>query len=400
MQLQKLSPDIFHEDSKLFDRAVLALQDGSVFYGYSIGHFSTSFGEVVFNTSMTGYQEIISDPSYAGQIITLTYPHVGNVGCNQEDLEAKKIFSKGLIIRDIPSKYSNYRAHESLTNFLKKNRIVAIAGIDTRKLTRHLRINGAINGAIVTFKDRPEFSFDDAVKKALASAKSCESLSGKNLAREVSTEKTYDWKDGLWRVEPKILNYKTLVVVFDLGVKANILRNFSNLGVEIVVVPYDTSYEDVLKLGAQGILLSNGPGDPEPCDNIIKVAKLAINDKFPIFGICLGHQILAIASGAKTKKMKVGHHGANHPVKDLETGKVFITSQNHGFVVDEKSLNNNIKITHRSLFDNSIQGISLKNSPAFGFQGHPEASPGPHDLSNIFYKFLSLINSNNTSKSV
>ena len=398
LQLHKMSSDVLHEDSKLFDRAVLALQDESIFYGYSIGYLNTSSGEIVFNTSMTGYQEIISDPSYAGQIITLTYPHIGNVGCNQEDLESEKIFSKGLIIRDIPRNYSNHRADESLINFLKKNRIVAIAGIDTRRLTRHLRINGAISGAIVTFKNKSEFSFDDAVKKALSLAKSCESLSGKNLAREVSTEKTYSWKAGLWKHKPKLCKNKILIVVFDLGVKTNILRNFINLGVKILVVPYKTSYEEVLKSGAHGILLSNGPGDPEPCDHIISVAKAAIKDKFPIFGICLGHQILAIASGAKTKKMKVGHHGANHPVKDLDTGNVFITSQNHGFVVDEKSINSNIEITHRSLFDNSIQGIRHKYSPAFGFQGHPEASPGPHDLSNIFNTFLSLINSKNKSK--
>ena len=400
MQLLKLSSDVFHEENKLFDRAVLALKDGSVFYGYSIGHLGTSSGEVVFNTSMTGYQEIISDPSYAGQIITLTYPHIGNVGCNQEDLESIKIFSKGLIVREIPITYSNYRADESLVNFLKKNRIVAIAGIDTRKLTRHIRMNGATSGAIVTFKNKLDFSLGDALKKALSLAKSCKSLSGQNLALEVSTEKKYSWKDCLWKHKPKTSSSNILIVVYDLGVKTNILRNFVNLGVEVLVVPYKTSYEEVLNTGAHGIFLSNGPGDPEPCSEIIDVAKTAIQNKFPIFGICLGHQILAIASGAKTKKMKVGHHGANHPVKDLETGKVFITSQNHGFVVDEKSINNNVKITHRSLFDNSIQGISHKTSPAFGFQGHPEASPGPHDLSNIFFKFLSLIKSNYTTKSI
>jgi carbamoyl-phosphate synthase small subunit len=276
---------------------------------------------------------------------------------------------------------------------------VAIAGIDTRKLTRHLRVNWAINGAIVTFNNKSEFSFDDAVKKALSLSRSCKSLSGKNLAKEVTTDTKYSWKDSTWNFQTTAGSSKTLIVVFDLGVKTNILRNFANLGVNVLVVPYKTSYKEALKLGANGIFLSNGPGDPEPCKEVIDVAKEAIQDKLPIFGICLGHQILAIASGAKTKKMKVGHHGANHPVKDLTTGKVFITSQNHGFVVDEESVTDNIEITHRSLFDNSIQGLSHKISPAFGFQGHPEASPGPHDLSNIFYKFLSLIQSNDTTKS-
>jgi carbamoyl-phosphate synthase small subunit len=302
LQLQKLLSNVFHVENELFDRAVLVLKDGAVFYGFSIGHQGTSSGEVVFNTSMTGYQEIISDPSYMGQMITLTYPHIGNVGCNQEDLEAKKIFSNGLIIREAPKNYSNYRASESLINFLKKNRIVAIAGIDTRKLTRHLRVNGAINGAIVTFNNKSEFSFDDAVKKALSLSRSCKSLSGKNLAKEVTTDTKYSWKDSTWNFQTTAGSSKTLIVVFDLGVKTNILRNFANLGVNVLVVPYKTSYKEALKLGANGIFLSNGPGDPEPCKEVIDVAKEAIQDKLPIFGICLGHQILAIASGAKTKK--------------------------------------------------------------------------------------------------
>ena len=400
MQLQKLLSEVVQGGNEIFDRAVLALNDGSVFNGYSIGYQSSTSGEVVFNTSMTGYQEIISDPSYMGQIITLTYPHIGNVGCNDEDIESKKIFCSGLIVRDLPKNYSNYRADESLVSFLKKNRIVAIAGIDTRKLTRHLRKNGEVSGAIVTFKIKAGFSFDDAVKKAFSSANLCKPLTGKNLAKEVSTIERYSWGHPTWNFEKKINNCEALIVVYDLGVKYNILRYFANLSSKLVVVPYTTSYQEVLKLGADGIFLSNGPGDPEPCTEIIDVAKSAIKDKLPIFGICLGHQILAIASGAKTKKMKVGHHGANHPVKDLATGKVFITSQNHGFVVDEESVKGNLKITHRSLFDNSIQGLCHKTSPAFGFQGHPEASPGPHDISNIFCKFLSSIQSNTTSKSV
>lgn len=400
MQLQKLLPEAFYSGNEIFDRAVLALKDGTVFYGYSIGFEGVTTGEVVFNTSMTGYQEILSDPSYKGQIITLTYPHIGNVGCNKIDIESNNIFSNGLIIRDLPKSFSNYRAEESLVNFLKKNRIIAIAGIDTRKLTRHLRINGATNGTIISFKAKSKFSHEHAVQKALSLSNSCESLTGKNLAKEVTTKKKYFWNERTWNSPLQENESEILVVVYDLGVKMNILRNFANLSVKVLVVPYHTSYDEVLKLGPSGLFLSNGPGDPEPCNEIIDIAKAAIEDKLPILGICLGHQILAIASKAKTKKMKVGHHGANHPVQDLATGKVFITSQNHGFIVDEESINENLEITHRSLFDNSIQGISHRTSPALGFQGHPEASPGPHDLSNIFYNFISLIKTHNNTKSV
>ncbi len=394
MLLEKLLSGVFQEGQEVFDRAILALTDGSIFHGYSIGFQSSTSGEVVFNTSMTGYQEIISDPSYAGQIITLTYPHIGNVGCNKDDLESKKIVSNGLIIRDLPKNHSSHRAEESLMSFLKKNRVVAIAGIDTRKLTRNLRLNGAINGSIVTFQNKSKFLPEVAQKKAISLSNSCKSLSGKNLAKEVSTKKKYTWKETTWNFKSKNEDCKILIVVYDLGVKINILRNLVNLGVKIVVVPYETTYSEILRLGANGIFLSNGPGDPEPCVEIIDVAKSAIEDKLPIFGICLGHQILAIASGAKTKKMKVGHHGANHPVQELETGNVFITSQNHGFIVDEDSVKENLTITHRSLFDNSIQGLAHKTAPAFGFQGHPEASPGPHDLKEFFLKFLSIIESN------
>ena len=366
--------------------AILVLADGSVFYGKSIGYSAFSIGEVVFNTAMTGYQEILTDPSYAGQIVTLTYPHIGNTGTNGEDTESNQVYAAGLIIRDLPLLHSNFRSDTSLSDYLIKNKIVAIADIDTRRLTRILRDKGAQPGCIMTGK------IDE--KKAQELALSFGSMAGKDLAKEVTCDEIYQWTQGEWQlgkgyVEAK--NPEFNIVAYDFGVKHNILRMLAERGCHIQVVPAKTSAEAVLALNPDGIFLSNGPGDPEPCDYAIESIKTLLATKKPIFGICLGHQLLGLAVGGKTKKMAFGHHGANHPVQDLDSGKVMITSQNHGFEVDEHSLPQNVKITHRSLFDNSVQGIELTDQTAFSFQGHPEASPGPNDVAALFDKFIDEI---------
>lgn len=366
--------------------AILALADGSIFKGVSIGIEGQTSGEVVFNTAMTGYQEILTDPSYREQIVTLTYPHIGNVGTNAEDAESEKVQLAGLVIREVPRPHSNFRSTQDFSEYLKQNRVVAIAGIDTRRLTRILRDKGAQNGCIMAGK------VDEAA--ALKAAQMFPGLKGMDLAKVVSTTKTYDWTQPTWigpdeNRAPVTAKYH--VVAYDFGVKYNILRMLVDRGCKVTVVPAQTSAEDVLKLKPDGVFLSNGPGDPEPCDYAIAAAKVFIAKKIPLFGICLGHQILGLASGAKTLKMKFGHHGANHPVQDVELGRVLITSQNHGFAVDENTLPGNVVITHKSLFDGSLQGIRLNDAPAFSFQGHPEASPGPHDVDYLFDQFVQLL---------
>jgi carbamoyl-phosphate synthase small subunit len=363
--------------------AVLALADGTVFDGVSIGVDGMSDGEVVFNTAITGYQEILTDPSYCRQIVTLTYPHVGNTGTNSEDMESAKVHVAGLVIRDLPLAYSSWRAEYSLDTFLRSSGVVAIADLDTRKLTRILREKGAQNGCIHAGTREPG--------KALARARAFAGLKGMDLARVVSTREPYQWNDGtLWprvdRVPGK--TQRLHVVAMDFGIKRNILRVLSDYGCRMTVVPATTTAEDILRLGPDGVFLSNGPGDPEPCDYAIAAIERLLAERIPVFGICLGHQLLALASGARTVKMKFGHHGANHPVQDIESGRVMITSQNHGFAVDESSLPANLVATHRSLFDGSLQGIERTDCAAFGFQGHPEASPGPHDLTALFERFL------------
>lgn len=365
------------------EQAILVLADGSVFRGRSIGAEGYTIGEVVFNTSMTGYQEILTDPSYYQQLVTLTYPHIGNTGTNNEDFESNNVYASGLIIRDLPLLHSNFRSNASLSDYLKQHNVVAIADIDTRRLTRILRDKGAQAGCIMTGE------VDEA--KALELAKSFGSMAGKDLAQEVTCKELYQWKEGEWQLGKGYVaqtNPQYHVVAYDFGVKRNILRMLAQRGCRVTVVPAKTSADAVLALNPDGIFLSNGPGDPEPCHYAIKaIQKLLLSQK-PIFGICLGHQLLGLASGGKTKKMAFGHHGANHPVQDLATQKVMITSQNHGFEVDEHSLPQNVKITHRSLFDNSVQGIELTNQSAFSFQGHPEASPGPNDVAYLFDKFV------------
>lgn len=365
------------------EQAILVLADGSVFRGRSIGAEGYTIGEVVFNTSMTGYQEILTDPSYYQQLVTLTYPHIGNTGTNDEDFESSNVYASGLIIRDLPLLHSNFRSNAGLSNYLKQHNVVAIADIDTRRLTRILRDKGAQAGCIMTGE------VDEA--KALEMAKSFGSMAGKDLAQEVTCKELYQWKDGEWQLGKGYVaqaNSQYHVVAYDFGVKRNILRMLAQRGCRVTVVPAKTSADAVLALNPDGIFLSNGPGDPEPCHYAIEaIQKLLLSQK-PIFGICLGHQLLGLASGGKTKKMAFGHHGANHPVQDLVTQKVMITSQNHGFEVDEHSLPQNVKITHRSLFDNSVQGIELTNQLAFSFQGHPEASPGPNDVAYLFDKFV------------
>jgi len=370
--------------------AILALADGTIFYGDSIGISGLSVGEVVFNTSMTGYQEILTDPSYCKQIVTLTYPHIGNTGSNKDDMESTKAQAAGLVIRNESIIESSWRSEESLNSFLRSNNTVAISNIDTRKLTKLLRDKGAQSGCIMA----GEINENIAIKKA----KEFPGLVGMDLAKEVCTSDFYEWNEGSLfenRINA-IKNDKNIykVVAYDYGVKSNILRLLSDLGCQLTVVPAETSVEDVLNLKPSGVFLSNGPGDPEACDYAIESVAKLLEKNIPIFGICLGYQLLALAAGAKTVKMKFGHHGANHPVIDVDSGKVIITSQNHGFAVDEDSLPKNIKITHKSLFDGSLQGIRIIDKDAFGFQGHPEASPGPHDLMYIFNDFIKMIKNN------
>jgi carbamoyl-phosphate synthase small subunit len=377
----------------LTDQAVLALEDGSVFLGRSIGADSAqagaAVGEVVFNTAMTGYQEILTDPSYARQLVTLTYPHIGNTGCNPEDEESERPMAAGLIVRDCPLVHSSWRARESLPEYLRRNGVVAIADIDTRRLTRILREKGAQGGAIITGK-----SVDP--QAAIEKARSFPGMQGMDLAREVTTAEAYEWSEGSWDLDATAWNKVTAkrhVVAYDFGVKRNILRMLADRGCRVTVVPATTPADAALALQPDGIFLSNGPGDPEPCDYAIDAIREFIALKVPMFGICLGHQLLGLAAGARTVKMKFGHHGANHPVQDLATGQVMITSQNHGFAVDEESLPRGVSPTHRSLFDGSLQGIELTRAPAFGFQGHPEASPGPHDIAPVFDRFIASIES-------
>ncbi len=364
--------------------AVLALQDGTVFHGTSVGAEGQTIGEVVFNTAMTGYQEILTDPSYCRQIVTLTYPHIGNTGTTSEDMEAAKIHASGLIIRDSSMVASNWRVERSLTEFLKLGETVAIADIDTRKLTRIIREKGAQSGCIMTGKV--------AVDKAVAHAGKFPGLAGMDLAKFVTTDDSYQWCHGTtFGKKPRILSRRIApyhVVAYDFGVKRNILRLLSDLDCRMTVVPAKTPAEEALALAPDGIFLSNGPGDPEPCDYAINAIQSLLEAGLPIFGICLGHQLLALAAGGKTMKMKFGHHGANHPVQDLKTGQVLITSQNHGFAVDEESLPDGVQATHRSLFDGTLQGLELVGRPAFSFQGHPEASPGPHDVMPLFERFV------------
>jgi len=370
---------------------LLALADGSVFYGESIGAEGKTVGEVVFNTAMTGYQEILTDPSYSQQIVTLTYPHIGNVGVTEEDSESSQLAVSGLIIRDVSLVHSNWRSELSLSDYLIQHHIVAIAGIDTRRLTRILRQTGAQSGCILTGESLNETS-------VIASAKEFLGLKGMDLVKDVTTTETYEWNQGVWNLETgyaeaglTVADAKFHVVAYDFGVKRNILRLLVDRQCRMTVVPATTSAKEVLALQPDGVFLSNGPGDPEPCDYAITAIQTLLEQSIPIFGICLGHQLLALASGAKTEKMKFSHHGANHPVKDLETGQVLITSQNHGFSVDENSLPHNVKATHRSLFDKSLQGISFTDKPAFSFQGHPEASPGPHDVEGLFDRFIDIM---------
>ncbi|WP_339616064.1 glutamine-hydrolyzing carbamoyl-phosphate synthase small subunit [uncultured Gilvimarinus sp.] len=366
--------------------ALLVLEDGSVFRGTAIGADGLSVGEVVFNTSMTGYQEILTDPSYARQIVTLTYPHIGNTGTTPEDEECATIWSAGLVIRDLPRLSSNFRQSQSLDDYLKQKDVVGIADIDTRRLTRILRDKGAQNGCIV--------AGDIDEVKALEAAKAFPGLKGMDLAKEVSCEAPYKWTEGSWSLgsgHSDIVETRFKVVAYDYGVKRNILRMLADRGCDITVVPAKTPAADVLAMNPDGIFLANGPGDPQPCDYAIAAIKEILTTNIPVFGICLGHQLLALAAGAKTVKMKFGHHGGNHPVQDTATGLVMITAQNHGFAVDESTLPANVKTTHKSLFDGSLQGIHLTDKPAFSFQGHPEASPGPHDADGLFDHFIELI---------
>lgn len=369
-----------------FPPAILALADGTVFRGYSIGAAGHTIGEVVFNTAITGYQEILTDPSYSRQIVTLTYPHIGNVGVNREDVEATKVHAAGLIIKDLPILASNFRKEHTLSHYLKGEKVVAIAGIDTRKLTRILREKGAQNGCILAGEDN--------VQKAIDLARSFPGLSGMDLAKVVSVTEPYEWTQTEWalgRGYGKQEAPKYHVVAYDFGVKFNILRMLAERGCRVTVVPAQTSAADVLAYNPDGVFLSNGPGDPEPCDYAIAATKEFLERRIPTFGICLGHQIMGLAVGAKTLKMKTGHHGANHPVKDLQDSRVVITSQNHGFAVDPESLPANARVTHVSLFDGTLQGFELTDRPAFCFQGHPEASPGPHDIAYLFDRFTAAM---------
>ena len=367
--------------------AILALEDGSIFRGVAIGATGQSTGEVVFNTSMTGYQEILTDPSYAHQIVTLTYPHIGNTGTNSEDEESEFVWSAGLVIRDLPLMASNWRNTQPLDEYLIANNVVAIADIDTRRLTRILREKGAQSGCIVAGDN-----IDEAA--ALAAAKGFAGLKGMDLAKEVTVKEAYNWTGSTWDLvegNRKKADGHLKVVAYDYGVKRNILRMLVERGCDLTVVPAQTSAKDVLAMNPDGVFLSNGPGDPEPCDYAIAAIKEILQTDTPVFGICLGHQLLALASGAKTEKMKFGHHGANHPVQDLDTKVVMITSQNHGFAVSEESMPSHLRATHKSLFDGSLQGIERTDKQAFSFQGHPEASPGPHDVAPLFDRFIEIM---------
>ena len=379
--------DLFPAEPDAGGPALLALADGTVFRGRSIGAPGQSIGEVVFNTAMTGYQEIITDPSYARQIVTLTYPHIGNTGTNAEDAESTRVHVAGLVIRDLPRVVSNFRSTRSLSAYLKAENCVAIAGVDTRRLTRLLRTKGAQNGAIVA-EGRGEPA---DVAKAIALARSFPGLSGLDLAKDVSVREPYDWTASVWKLGQGFggdVESRFHVVAFDYGVKHNILRMLAVRGCRVTVLPAQATADDAMALAPDGIFLANGPGDPEPCDYAIDATRSLINRGMPTFGICLGHQIMALASGARTVKMKFGHHGANHPVQDVESGQVLITSQNHGFAVDAASLPAHCKVTHVSLFDGSLQGFARTDRPAFCFQGHPEASPGPHDVGYLFDRFV------------
>lgn len=383
--------------------AILVLEDGTQFHGRSIGADGSAVGEVVFNTSMTGYQEILTDPSYSRQLVTLTYPHIGNVGTNASDEESSAVHAQGLIIRDLPLIASNYRSTESLSDYLKRHNVVAIADIDTRKLTRLLREKGAQNGCIIT--GSVDGSLPDA-QLALEKARAFPGLKGMDLAKEVTTRESYTWTQGSWTLMGDLPAAKEAselpfhVVAYDYGVKRNILRMLVDRGCRLTVVPAQTPAEDVLKLNPDGIFLSNGPGDPEPCDYAIRAIKTFLDTDIPVFGICLGHQLLALASGAKTIKMKLGHHGGNHPVKDLDKNVVMITAQNHGFAVDGDNLPQTLRVTHTSLFDHTVQGIHRTDKAAFSFQGHPEASPGPHDAAPLFDHFIDLIQNYRSTGSV
>ena len=376
-----------------FPPAILALADGSVFIGEAIGATGSTVGEVVFNTSMTGYQEILTDPSYCQQLVTLTYPHIGNTGVNPEDVESSKVQAAGLIVRDLPLLHSNFRASQSLPEYLKAEGAVAIAGIDTRQLTRLLRDKGAQNGCILALA-AGQAATPERIEQALAAARAAPAMNGLDLAKVVSTPAPYAWSQTVWGLGA---GYGTQaaprfkVVAYDFGVKFNILRMLAERGCQITVVPAQTPAAEVLAMRPDGVFLSNGPGDPEPCDYAIAAIREFVARKVPLYGICLGHQLLGLAVGAKTMKMAHGHHGANHPVQELDTGRVMITSQNHGFCIDEATLPANARVTHRSLFDGSNQGIELADAPAFSFQGHPEASPGPHDVAPLFDRFVALM---------
>lgn len=376
--------------------ALLVLADGAVFRGTSIGAPGQTIGEVVFNTAMTGYQEILTDPSYMGQIVTLTYPHIGNVGTNAEDAESGKTYAAGLIIRDLPLLASNFRMQETLPEYLARNGVVAIADIDTRRLTRVLREKGAQNGCILVGD-----ASDANIRKAHEAAKAAPSMAGLDLAKVVSCTQPYEWHASTWALG---IGYRQLsdaryhVVAFDYGVKHNILRMLADRGCKVTVLPAQSSAQDALALKPDGVFLSNGPGDPEPCDYAVAAIKEIIAKDVPVFGICLGHQLLGLASGARTLKMKFGHHGANHPVQDLDSKQVYITSQNHGFAVDESTLPANIRATHKSLFDGTLQGIERTDKPAFSFQGHPEASPGPHEVGYLFDRFIKLMATRKSGK--
>lgn len=363
--------------------AILVLADGSIFRGISVGHPGSTSGEVVFNTSMTGYQEILTDPSYSRQIVTLTYPHIGNTGANGEDAEGREVYAAGLVIRDLPLLHSSFRAQESLQEYLIRTQTVAIADIDTRRLTRILRDKGARAGAILTGSDATE----DKARELIAAFGS---MVGKDLAKEVTVGAPYQWTEGVWQLGAGFRQPESRyhVVVYDFGIKTNILRMLADRGCRLTVVPAQTPAAEALAHNPDGIFFSNGPGDPEPCDYAITALRQVLDSRKPFFGICLGHQLLGLALGGKTRKMPFGHHGANHPVQDLDSGRVMITSQNHGFEVDADTLPANARVTHRSLFDGSLQGIELTDRPAFTFQGHPEASPGPHDVGYLFDKFI------------